>query len=865
MAVKIPVGADVAGIAQSLRQIRDAIRAAGQEAREFAKLDLSHPELARFADDITAINRQLQQLTAHGRGASGDIARQLYNGSVSSLFGPGGLAGGGINQLYADPQTAGRHQGNILRYLAANTTFQPPPPPNPMMPPIPGGGPGVPGGGGGGGGAGGGAAGALGSILPMLGRFVPQVAMATAAMAGVQRLGSMASDAVNQAGEEARANDTLLRTLRDLNADFGGLRGVVRDTSFGLGLTYIETQRLAASYAQASGSTTAAQVGAGTRLGAGFARGYGMDPGQVVSGFGRAAFLGDDGRRFATILADAIQQSGMTSRPGEVMETMLRFQEQNARNFGAPGSLDLFAGAYATLSSSGIPGLRGAGAESLLGRINSAVMQGGAAGDASQFLTYRALGRHGVTDPYQIEYALAGGMFGGVNGEAAGEGNPTIFEAMMGELDRLYPNNTREQRFRRFHAIGRQFGISPTAARALIEARGAGGFRQLGGALSDAGIDVGDVNPTAFRDLAEISAPGADLGMWRRRVQERMGRTDPRRAGLDNLNGEDLRRELIRIVARTGREENEGSRLQQSFADLNNNLTRAGSGLIPVLSDLRSVLAEGIGKIGDFTEALGDTYLALVHGDQGAIDRLAARRDVAAGYLGLDGGGGGAGGWRGTGVAGGTGSAGGAEQRARAREAYDYFVAQGWSPQAASGLVAQIGAESSFNPSATHDGGIGFGILGWNRDRLEALGRFLGPGADGRPRDPRSATYQEQLRFMQYELTEGRERARGDALRNLGTAGAAGNYLSRAYVRPKARERAARERERGAEEWMREFNPRPAAAGGEGGLAPGQQSSLRFDPLRVIVENERGDRIGESFLGLEPGTGGGAPAAWGLA
>lgn len=871
--VRIPI--DVSETLRALNQIRDAIKATGQEARAFAALDLSHPELKEHAADIKQLQRQMEALIHVGRGASANLARSVFTGPTDTLFGQRGLlTGSAIGDTYLNPQTARQVQAQILSYVTRGTSFAPgghapspppsgggaPPPMTPQSAPM------SPGGGGLG-------AGMLGSVLPMLSRFVPQMAMAGLALSGLQRLGSMAADAVNQGAEEARGTDTLYRTLRDTTTDFGALRSAVRDVTEGLGLTYLEAQRLALTYAQLSGAVEASAVAGGVRTAAGFARGYGMDPSATTAGFGRAAFLGEDPRRFAMILADAIQSSGMTSNPQQVMETLLRFQESNARQFGGAAALEQFASLYGHLSGSGDPRMRGAGAEALLGRMNQAVAAGGAAGDASQYLTYRALGRYGVSNPYQIEYALAGGMFGGVNGgdANAAAGNPTILQAMAEEIMRLYPGESQEQRFRRNHALGRHFGINPRAAEAFFGAMQSYGGSTISSALQGAGVDVGLLRPDAIRDLAAIQAArGDELGRWRQNVLGRLGPNDDAdRHALRNAEGEDLRRIMLRIVADRGREETEGSRLQQSFADLNNNLTRAGSGLIPALTDMRSGLAATTGAVADLTELFGDVYLALTRNDQGAQARLAARGQLATGeimrFFGVRPGNGG-----GVGGNAGPGSPGWQDTQAPELSAVQRNF-----------LDAIAGPESAgrYNVRYTPNGGAMFSDLSRHPRQFEA-----GPAG------PSSAAGRYQIVATTWDRIAPRlglndfgpanqDRAAWEIARSTYEAAYPGRSLEadlrdpgrRAQIEGALRSQwgtinLGRMRRPNMNTIPRAPNLTPGGPGpaGSTGDTPGPQSSLTFNPLRVIVENTRGDRLSEQFLGLEPNTGGSAPVPWGM-
>lgn len=869
--VNIPVSADATETIRQINRLRDALEAAGQTGRRFSEMDFSHPEMRKVLDDMLTIERRLEAMVRM-RGATADTVRRLYSDISPGPFASGGIFGGGIQGAHVNPAVAAQQQAQILSYVSRGTSWNPiqpglhpiqpaPPPPGqpPPRPPPPAQNAGD----------------LMGSIMPLLSRSIPQLAIATGALAGARGLGSMVSDAVRLGGEEATGNDRLFRLLRDTTTDFGKLREEVRGTANAFGQTIQETQRLAHSYAELANATTSEEVQRGLALSLGFARGYGMDPGQVTQGFGRAAFAGQDPRRFAGILAEAIQQSGLTSRPGEVMETLLRFQERSTSQFGAGNALDYFAAAYSHLSSSNNPGLRGQNGANLLAQIDAAVQRGGAMGEASQYLTHRAFNRAGISNPYQIEFALAGGMFTGVNGEEAGEGNPTIFNAMAAEIMRAYPGNTPEQQYRRYHALGNHFGISPRAARAFFTSSG-NYSGMIGQTLQDAGIPLDQVRSDAFRDIASITDPNADLGAIRSNILNRMGSNDPMRRQVQESEGEDLRRVMLQWIARNGRQETEGSRLQDSMAQLNNALTAAGSGLIPTLTDLRGGIASLTEGIGDATETFRDAYLAVFQGDRDAAARITARNRAAANrnlndgfhaedsipvigpllQLGRR--------WFG----------GGGTSGAGARPT-------GWQPTAAPELSGAqrafldtiAGPESGgrYDVRYTPGGGAGFSDLSRHP-------RIYEPG----PAGPSSAagryqivydTYKEQARQMgvsdfqpatqdrmAWRIADGEYRRRTG--RDLATD------LQNPSMRPQI-EQALRQ------QWPT-INLRRMQIPGTGGApaatpAPttsggvGQQSSLSFNPLRVILENNRGDQVGEQWLGLNPATGGGEPAPWGVA
>jgi hypothetical protein len=125
----------------------------------------------------------------------------------------------------------------------------------------------------------------------------------------------------------------------------------------------------------------------------------------------------------------------------------------------------------------------------------------------------------------------------------------------------------------------------------------------------------------------------------------------------------------------------------------------------------------------------------------------------------------------------------GEEATARQRQAFDYFRTQGWSAAQASGLVANLRHESGagLDHQARGDGGRAYGIAQWHPDRQRNFRLWAGKSIQ-------ESTLEEQLAFVQFELTQGQERAAGAALRNATTPAEAAGVVSRQYERPANRE-----------------------------------------------------------------------------
>jgi hypothetical protein len=114
------------------------------------------------------------------------------------------------------------------------------------------------------------------------------------------------------------------------------------------------------------------------------------------------------------------------------------------------------------------------------------------------------------------------------------------------------------------------------------------------------------------------------------------------------------------------------------------------------------------------------------------------------------------------------------------REACAYFEGRGWTREQSVGIVANLRAESGLNPHGPPgDGGAAMGIAQWHSDRQAEFEKVFGHNI-------RNSTFQEQLAFVHYELTEGKEQEAGRALRNTHDVKTAAATVSTFYERPKA-------------------------------------------------------------------------------
>jgi hypothetical protein len=591
MTVKIAVSAEAEDVLRSLEKIREAIKRSGQEALNFSKIDLSHPELQFVAADLKVVQERLDGLHKVARG---DTAAGFRSALGAAKMGPSDFLArhqewlDHVNQRYPDAADRNRHITNFGRAVFGGTQFSPPPPPE--APPGGGGGGTRPAGGGGGGG--------LADIGgPALG-IAKAASMFMLVQAGITKVADMATRAVDQAEAEAMANDTLMRHVRDTGVDFEHLRDAVRETATGLRLTDDQMQRLSLVWTKATNERSVDNVMANVNVAGGFARGYGMDPGAAVGAFARASYLGEDPKKFAMPIGDAVQAGGQTGQVTEVMQSLLHWSETASKLIVTGSNLEGYAAMYSGMNATRQPGLMGQNAESLIGQIDSSVRQGGAMGDASMAVTYRAFGRIGITDPFEVKYRLDGGMF-----DKVGKGGETNYELLRDEVNREYAGMPR---FQRLGAMAGMIGINTRQAEALDRfEQGAMGLTSE--VLKRYNLNWNNIDSSALSDIGEVAGSSSLSGM-RDKILGRKDVSDADRASIGGASGEGLREGLIRFLAEHGMDKTVATRAQQSEADLSNALTKAGGGLIGVIADMKGATSGLIEGVGQLSDVLGKWY-----------------------------------------------------------------------------------------------------------------------------------------------------------------------------------------------------------------------------------------------------------------
>lgn len=172
---------------------------------------------------------------------------------------------------------------------------------------------------------------------------------------------------------------------------------------------------------------------------------------------------------------------------------------------------------------------------------------------------------------------------------------------------------------------------------------------------------------------------------------------------------------------------------------------------------------------------------------------------------------------------------------ANEQAAIAYFTRQGWTREQAVGMVANLKRESNINPTAVGDNGQAYGIGQWHPDRQGEFAKRFG-------KPIQNSTLQEQLAFMHFELSSGKEKDAGQRLANTKTAADAARVVSRYYERPR---KAAVEAERRAQLAVAMLGGAPGAADVARGAGAAPVAQAAATPVAGAKSNTVETHIGE--------------------
>jgi hypothetical protein len=457
----------------------------------------------------------------------------------------------------------------------------------------------------------------LGSIAGGALGMIPGAGMFLGPIAGA--IGGMLDRGMERAGQEGGDLTDLRHSVGATTIDFEMLRGSVRHFNEGLGITYNEAAKLARSFAHTATNAEGMNIGREVGSAVGYGRGYGISPEASVQFFANMRQYGvtngdRDGKRLALQIAESVQRGGTSAKMDEVLSAIQGFVQTSTRASLSHSNAESYASFMASLTGLSMPGMRGdpANAANVMNKADAAMRQGGMFGEASHNLSLGA---------YQN---LFGNEFNAIDAKLINE------QGAFNDLGKSFDNmismaedrgdSAEAERYRRMKPQGkgrtalsvnmdfveRQFGHLGTTGFAEAGANHFGmglneftalykGYKSdkgLGGlesTLRASGIDINTLNPKQISSLAELStADGTGLRNQASKLLKQSGSEALSRPEADKLrdamSGSDpdaLRRVVMEMTAKHGSMD-QGERMRQQQADMNNAMQKLATELIPL-------------------------------------------------------------------------------------------------------------------------------------------------------------------------------------------------------------------------------------------------------------------------------------------
>lgn len=396
---------------------------------------------------------------------------------------------------------------------------------------------------------GGGPSGAVGGILRSIG--IPL---------GVSGLTYFAIDQTRR----ALSRDTERFNLAKRIGSFGDLTTGREDFARSLGIPLLGPDAAIQAYSQFTGLAGANRrsMAPGAAL-LGIGMGVGAEGGTQF--FGQMARIGavrNDGeqKRFALLIGEAVVNAQMRGREGEMLQSITEFMSMGMRTMvNAPSGTDAVT-MMMKLAATGGEGTRGELGMRILGAAHGALsgtdLFPGVGGVLQPFML-QALVSGGITDPAEMQKIAQQGMFGKVGGKF-------LYESVLDQMEGSGLFATGMGRL----MGSRSFGMSVEQFDKFRQMRTAGDFTMI---------------PEELRDKV-MSSP--------QRIGMSMAALEDYKAG--KLSREGLAAAIQKVVTETpGPEER-----QQAAADAANALDEAFRKLVPIIDTVAEAFNNLLGKVG---------------------------------------------------------------------------------------------------------------------------------------------------------------------------------------------------------------------------------------------------------------------------
>jgi len=461
------------------------------------------------------------------------------------------------------------------------------------------------------------AANALGSGVSMgVGAGLGALVGGMAAMAVGKLVGAIAEN-VKRVQDQDIAFDRLKRQLGDVGVSFAALKTGLKESGNSLRVTYEETTRLAGQFSKLGNVSGEGYKSLPEELGigVGLSRAFGLENEQGVGFLGQMRGVGmthdtQESRRMALLIGETIGKSDAFAKAGEVMEAIGNFATTQTRQSLTQANVAGYAGEYAGLVSSKIPGLDPAGAANMLGRMNASLAAGGAKGEASQYATAQVANRMGIS-PLQMLVLREGGAFATKSsafgkdsvyarymGHSEPEGDTTFLEETRKLIEGQYKDDgTDESKLLRANAFANHTGLGMGQAMAFLSVEPA----KMGELNKYAKYMKGGLTDSGYLNMVKsISDDAKDRqGV----AQSLLGRDDLKKEDRDSINaamsGSEVQTQkdvLAKLSAQYEQERTTGKDIADSRALLENIKADLAGTIAPAVSNIQKLLFLKEGK-----------------------------------------------------------------------------------------------------------------------------------------------------------------------------------------------------------------------------------------------------------------------------
>lgn len=466
---------------------------------------------------------------------------------------------------------------------------------------------------------------------------------------GVSKLVGAVMEKLDQAEQNAIANDQLKRKLGDVNVSFSALQSSVLNAAKSNHLLFSEAGQLAAQFAKVGNiserqyKSLADEMGTGV----GMSRAFGLDPAQGVNAL--ASFRGmrvtgndQDTRRMALLIGETIGKSDAFAKSGEVMDALVDYTSAQNRLSLNGGNVSGFAGYLSAMAGSGIKGLGVENSAALLNRIVTTLQNGGGAGEASQFFSSRLAEKNGlnpiagaiwretpmasVSEAFGSDSAV--GRYLSKRGRSVGAGlSGSFYQQTIEQLKADY-----QDPYMQIEAASKHLGISRNQAAAMLD-MDPNRMGELEGRLGK-NFNLSNLNGESIATMSRLL--GGDSRVMSSVASELRSRT-----GSDALSPEERSKlnsvmaggsqdekinTLISLVATRGQEQTQGKNIHDSKVALDNIKTELASKLIPLTQDIRTGILwmaggrkmTGAEVLGDIANKESDLRISRIEGDASA-------------------------------------------------------------------------------------------------------------------------------------------------------------------------------------------------------------------------------------------------------